>query len=67
LYAYNDSKEKSFKLFENKILKASLIKFSKINTEIFYLFRDRVLLCSPGWPQTYDSSASASQELGLRV
>jgi allophanate hydrolase subunit 2 len=27
--------------------------------------RDRVFLCSPGWPRTYDPRASASQVLEL--
>jgi hypothetical protein len=31
---------------------------------LIYLFRDRSLLCSPGWPQTHNPSASASQVLG---
>jgi hypothetical protein len=33
----------------------------------YYYFWDRVLLCSPGWPQTHDPPASVSQVLGLEV
>jgi hypothetical protein len=31
------------------------------------LFIDNILLCSPGWPQTYDPSASTSWVLGLQT
>jgi hypothetical protein len=33
----------------------------------FFLTQDEVPLCSPGWPQTPDPSASASQLLGLQM
>lgn len=33
---------------------------------VFYFF-DALLLCSPGWPQTYDLSALVYQVLGLQV
>jgi hypothetical protein len=33
----------------------------------FCLFWDSISLCSPGWSQTWDPSASASQMLGLQL
>jgi hypothetical protein len=34
---------------------------------LLFVFRNRVSLCSPGWPPTHDPSASASQVLRLQV